>query len=95
MGTLPFISSASLKQGDTEVLADMPISVWPVMGVSGGTGTYYDHQAEAPVDYADLLRGTSNLRLFVNGIRYTIVGIESNLYWPHVSLLLREATSAL
>lgn len=93
-GQLPFFNVARVMKGDELLAENVPISVWPVTGSSNDLGMSYDHQAEAPLDFAPLLR-TPNARLYIDDLRYTVVNIERNEFIPHVALALREMSSTL
>lgn len=93
-GQLPFINTARVMRGDTLIALHVPISVWPAGASASLTGMTYDHQGEAPLDFAPLFR-TPNLRLFIDNLRYTIVDWEQNDYLPHVALRLREVNAML
>lgn len=91
---LPYIRMGRLMLGEEILSATIPISVWPTTGTTTDVGLAYDHQGEAPLEYAPLLR-TPNARLYINDIRYTIVDIATNEYVPHVALALREMAPML
>jgi hypothetical protein len=93
-GQLPFLNTARVMKGDELLATNVPVSVWPVGNAFSSVGLAYDHQGEAPLDFAQLLR-TPNARLFIDDERYTIVNIEKNLHMPHVALTLREMRPAL
>jgi hypothetical protein len=93
-GQLPFLNLARVMRGDELLAANIPISVWPVGNAFSNVGLAYDHQGEAPLDFAPLLR-TPNARLFIDDQRYTIVNIEKNVHIPHVALSLREMQPSL
>lgn len=93
-GQLPFINTARVMRGDTLLALNVPVSVWPVSGSATDVGIAYDHQGEAPLDFAHLLR-TPNVRLYIDELRYTVINIEANLFMPHVALLLREMAPML
>ena len=93
-GQLPFINTARVMKGDTLIALNVPVSVWPVGGTLTDVGLAYDHQGEAPLEYAQILR-MANCRLYIDDMRYTVVSIEKNEYVPHVALALREMNSML
>lgn len=94
MNTLPFLTTALVKDQAGDVLIDaMPISLWPAQG-HGVTlsGMAYDHDAEAPLTAYDALDG-GNTRLEVDGERYVVIERERQQFIPHVSLRLRRVTA--
>ena len=94
-GQLPFLNLARVMKGTELLAANVPISVWPVgNSFQSDVGLSYDHNGEAPLDFAQLLR-TPNARLYIDDLRYTIVNIERNEFIPHVALSLREMAPAL
>jgi len=93
-GQLPFLNMARVMRGDELLAANVPISVWPIGSSAADIGLSYDHQGEAPLDFAQLLR-TPNARIYVDNQRYTITSIEKNEFIPHVAMTLREIAAAL
>jgi hypothetical protein len=88
-GVLPFFSMARLEQGDTLLADGVPMTVWPTPGSTTEVGAAYDHEGEAPLEYKNLLR-FSNVRVYIDDVRYTIVNWSANDFFPHVALQLRE-----
>lgn len=89
-GQLPFINTCTVKQGNTLLALHVPISVWPAPGGQTPVGVTYDHQGETALEFKDIFR-TPNARAVIDDQLYTVVDLQTNLYLPHVALLLRES----
>lgn len=93
MGMLPYDQDGELRNNDGDVIASLiPISVWPVNPSVTPSGLAYDHDAECPRLFRDDFAG-ENLRLFIDGVRYTVVAVQDNVYFPHLALRLRKIKS--
>lgn len=91
MPTLPFIKTGVLEtKAGVDVVAELPISLWPTRRSVFEAGAHYDHEAEAPLIYADELE-TPNLVLTVEGVRYMVIEVFRHAFLPHVTMTLRES----
>jgi hypothetical protein len=92
MPTLPFLSMATVTRNGEPVSTTMPISIWPAGARVADVGGVYDHEAEAPIIYAEAL-AMSNVRVTVDEIVYTVVDAQAQPFLPHVALQLRQVRS--
>src|SRR5262245_31649658 len=93
-GQLPFINSAVVKQGNTLLAMNVPISVWPTPGSVSQVGAVYDHEGETGLEFFDIFR-TPNCRVVIDDVLYMVVDIQKNVYLPHVALQLRESNPVI
>jgi hypothetical protein len=89
--TLPFIKTGLLRtKAGVPVVAELPLSLWPSRRSVFEAGAHYDHEAEAPLEYADELE-TPNLALDVEGVTYMVIEVFRHELLPHVTMTLRES----
>ena len=92
MPTLPFSKLAEVRNQDgSDVVGHtMPVSdPWPTRRSVFEAGAHYDFEAEAPLEYADVLEA-ANVSLTIGGRVYKVIDRERHDYLPHVALRLRE-----
>ena len=93
MPTLPFSKAADVRvqDGTSPIVGTMPVSdPWPTSRTVFPAGAHYDHNAEAPLSYADILDG-ANVTLTIDGTDFKVIDRERHAYLPHVALRLRRS----
>lgn len=84
----PYVGDLTEQDG-TLVQADTRFAFWSPSESHGSTGDYEDYDAEAPIEYRDLIKRNRQLHL-TSGV-YRIMTTVVNMTVPRVSFRLRRA----